>query len=153
MPQVRQDSQCSQPVDDLSPRELAVVTRVTSGVLLKAIGAELEISIQAASTYLARAQRKLRQPSRWRMAVFVRGPLPELPELTARWGIVLSQSERKLGDMLLKGASNADIARAIGRSNKVAARLVGRLLRKLNVGTRWELFDRAVINRDGTSAR
>ncbi len=85
--------------------------------------------------------------------MFVRGPLPEFPELTARWGIVLSQSERKLGDMLLKGASNADIARAIGRSNKVAARLVGRLLRKLNVGTRWELFDRAVINRDGTSAR
>jgi DNA-binding NarL/FixJ family response regulator len=139
--------QTPQPTADLSPRELAVATSVVAGLALKTIAAQLDISVQATSTYLTRAQRKLGQPSRWRMAAALYAPLPGFAQLTVEWRIELTQDELDLGGMILGGLSNADIGRALGTSNKAAGRLVGRLLRKLNVATRPELFDVAAGRR------
>jgi DNA-binding NarL/FixJ family response regulator len=127
----------------LTPRELAVATRVVDGLALKIIAAELDISVQAASTYLTRARRKLGQPSRWGMAALLRGPLPSFAKLAADRYAELTPAELELGDLLLQGASNADIARAAGISNKLAGRRVSRLLRTLCVASRAELFDLA----------
>jgi len=140
---VRRDVQAPLLTAELSDRELAVATRVADGVPLKTIAAQLEISVQATSTYLTRAQRKLGQPSRWRMAALLRGPLPAFAGVVARWKIELSPAELDLGEMLLNGLSNADIARVTGTSNKLVGRLIARLLRKLELGSRGELFDLA----------
>ena len=131
----------------LSPRELAVATRVVAGLPLKTIAGQLNISVQATSTYLTRAQRKLGQPSRWKMAALLRAPLIGFPALAAEWGIELARDELDLGDMILKGLSNAEIARVAGTTSRLAGRAVGRLLRKLNVATRCELFDLAASHR------
>jgi DNA-binding CsgD family transcriptional regulator len=49
--------------DLLIARENEVVTRAIDGQPLKVIAAELEISIQAVSTYLGRARHKLGRPA------------------------------------------------------------------------------------------
>jgi DNA-binding NarL/FixJ family response regulator len=132
----------------LSPRELAVSTAVVAGVALKTVAAQLGISVQATSTYLTRAQRKLGQPSRWKMAALLRGPLLSFREIAGDRSGDFTAAEIDLGELVLKGLSNADIARMGQISTKAASRFVGRLFRKLRVATRAELFDLAAHHGD-----
>jgi DNA-binding CsgD family transcriptional regulator len=125
----------------LSERELAVTRRAIAGLSLKTIASELEISPNTAATYLMRARRKLRQTSRWKLTAVLSGPLPTLGELAAGSPFaVLSPSDGRLGEQLLAGLSNAEIACQNGTSAKVAARQVAGLLRKLGITTRLEFF-------------
>ena len=127
----------------LSPRELAVASSVVAGLALKTIAAQLDISVQATSTYLTRARRKLGQPSRWKMVALLCGPLCPLRELAGDRAGELTPAEVDLGERLLRGLSNAEIAHGASITNKLAGRWVSRLFRKLGIATRSELFDLA----------
>lgn len=135
----------SRGLESLSERELAVTRRALAGLALKTIASELEISPNTAATYLMRARHKLRQTSRWKLTAVLSGPLPTLGDLaTASPFAVLSPSDRRLAEHLLAGLSNAEIACQNGTSAKVAARRVARLLRKLGVTNRLDLFSMAL---------
>ena len=151
-PVIRATSPClgaPSPVE-LSPRELAVASSVVAGLALKTIAARLDISLQATSTYLTRAKRKLGQPSRWTMVALLRRPLRAFRELASDRAGELTPAEVDLGELLLRGQSNAEIARAANINNKLAGRRVSRLFRKLQIATRADLFDLAGRRGDST---
>jgi DNA-binding NarL/FixJ family response regulator len=144
-PGIRATSPClgaPSPVE-LSPRELAVASSVVAGLALKTIASQLDISVQATSTYLTRARRKFGQPSRWKMVALLRGPFRALRELASDRAGELTPAELDLGELLLRGLSNAEIAQAANISNKLAGRRMSRLFRKLQIATRTDLFDLA----------
>jgi DNA-binding NarL/FixJ family response regulator len=128
-------------IECLSVRERAVVKKVTEGLALKVIAHELNISPYTAATYLARARRKLQQSSRWKLAVAVSGPLPPFRDLARRGGShKLAASELVLGEHILSGLSNAEIAKTMKMTERAAARHVERLLRKVGLRTRGDLI-------------
>lgn len=115
--------------------------KVADGLPLKAIAAKLRISPHTAATYLARARRKLEQSSRWTLAVAISGPLPRFRDLfEERTPVQLAAVDFDLGDYVLAGLSNAEIARRTGTSTRAAARSVQRLLRLIGLPTRSDLI-------------
>jgi DNA-binding NarL/FixJ family response regulator len=136
---------------DLSRRELEVARRAAAGLALKVIAFELEISPSTAATYLVRARHKLRQASRWKLAVLLSGPLPKFTDLVPDGGWAhLAPSDIALGDLLLAGLSNGEIARQLCVNSKRAGHKVARLLSRLGLKTRNDLISVALryLNRD-----
>jgi DNA-binding CsgD family transcriptional regulator len=129
---------------NLSPRERVVVIRVTRGLLLKEIASELDISVYTVATHLARARRKLSQGSRWKLSVCVCGTLPSFRELLRPRTLTgLGPQDLQLGQLLLAGLSNAEIARRRGTNARQVANHVARLLRKIGARGRTALISRA----------
>ncbi len=128
----------------LSARELAVARLAVRGVPLKCIGAELGISVFTAATYLARVRRKVGQKSRWKLAASLSLRLPTFSELLdGRQVQRLDGAAIRIGDALLAGCSNKEIAAREMISPAVAARRVACVLRALGVRTRADLISLA----------
>jgi DNA-binding NarL/FixJ family response regulator len=66
----------------------------------------------------------------------------------------LSRAEREVVELLLSGASNAEIARQRGTSARTVANQAASIFRKLGVGSRMELAHRlSRLEPDGSSVR
>ncbi len=63
----------------------------------------------------------------------------------------LSAAESDVLELVLRGASNAEIAKARGRSVRTVANQVASLLRKLGVESRFALMSRVTLGRTPTS--
>jgi DNA-binding CsgD family transcriptional regulator len=123
----------------LSPREQAVVERLIEGLGLKQAAAEFGISVHTASTYLLRARRKYRSPSRWKLAALLLGSSCSFTDVLAHQAD-FSAAELLLGASVIAGLSNREIGRRMGVREAAVGRLVSRLLKKVNVNTRAGLF-------------
>ena len=129
--------------NQLSPRELAIVEYARDGLSLKEIAAELGISPNTASTYLCRARQKLGSSSRWRLAALLLGGPTTFASVFGQRYLELSATEAALGDQLLQGLSDIEVARLLNVSKNSASRGIARLLKKAGVNTRAALFARA----------
>lgn len=65
-----------------------------------------------------------------------------VPLVPPRWPVSLTGAERVVAEMLLDGASSADIARARGTSESTVANQVAAIFRKAAVSSRVELAAR-----------
>jgi DNA-binding CsgD family transcriptional regulator len=127
--------------DQLTHRERAVVRQAVVGLPLKVIAGNLSISLQAVSTYLGRASRKLAVRSRGELAARVSGRKPSFTGL--EWTSPaqrLTAAELAIGALIFEGRSNASIARSRRTSLRTAENQIAGLLRKLGVTTRNELI-------------
>jgi DNA-binding NarL/FixJ family response regulator len=153
----------SRPRVGLSWRERAIVARVASGAPLKVVAFHEALSVQAVSTYLARAQRKLGVTSHadliwslnvdataaaqydfdgehFRVIKLAAGPLGGLhSELTAAEQDVLSG--------IVQGLAYAEIARRRATSVRTVNVHATSVMRKVGVTSRWELIALAVGRR------
>jgi DNA-binding NarL/FixJ family response regulator len=129
--------------NELSPRELAIVEYVRDGRSLKEIAAELGISPNTASTYLCRARQKHGSSSRWRLAALLLGGPTTFATVFGPRYVEFSSEEAALGDQLLQGLSDIEVARLLNISKISASRVIARLLKKAGVSTRTALFARA----------
>ncbi|HVV48083.1 MAG TPA: LuxR C-terminal-related transcriptional regulator [Polyangia bacterium] len=124
---------------ELSEREREVAIRAAKGTPLKLIAAELAISVQAVSTYLARVRRKLALSSRAELARCLLSDRPlAAPAALAIGG--LTETERDVWSALAKGMSNRSIAEARGRSIRTIEKQVAAVITKLGLRSRTELL-------------
>jgi len=122
-----------------------VARLAVSGVPLKCIASELGLSIYTAATYLARVRHKLGQTSRWKLAVHLLGPLASFRELCEAYGKVeLAAAAMRVGEAVLIGRSNSEIAAQENLSTGAAAREVARVLKALGLRTRADLIRMAL---------
>jgi len=75
-----------------------------------------------------------------------RGDTRDAPESPKKQS-ALSPAESDVLQLVLRGASNAEIAKARGRSVRTIANQVASLLRKLGVESRFELMSRVTLGR------
>ena len=116
-----------------------------SGVPLKCIASELGLSIYTAATYLARVRHKLGQTSCWKLAIHLLGPLASFRELCAAYGKVrLAPAAMRIGEAVLAGMSNSEIAAQENTSAGAAAREVARVLKAVGLRTRADLIRMAL---------
>ena len=130
---------------NLSPRERTVAELVAQGESLKTIAATCKISVQAVSTYLERAKRKLGVKSRPDLIRSLRGS--DAAEATIQVTQRLTIAEVQILAGILRGERNAQIARGRGRSVHTVAAQAATLMRKLGASSRSELVARAVGKR------
>jgi DNA-binding NarL/FixJ family response regulator len=135
----------------LSPRELAIAEDVATGAALKVIASRYHLSIQAVSTYLKRAQRKLGVTLR---SDLVRAMLtPPFGALTCRIAMAepvasdrlftaLTLTESKILTSILRGLKNAKIAQIHRVSMSTVSAHASAIMRKIGVHSRSELLAR-----------
>lgn len=150
----------------LSERELAVVRDVARGEALKVVASTWAISVQAVSTYLGRAKRKLGVSTRADLARSILGDQPPASSMSesadfrihaqlhidGEWfrilvgpprspdsTINLTPTEGEILSDILQGLRTADIARLRRTSLRTVQAHVGSLMRKLNARSRGEL--------------
>jgi DNA-binding NarL/FixJ family response regulator len=136
------------PLGSLSERERVVVNEVVSGTPLKVIGWRLSISIQAVSTHLLRAQRKLRVRSRSDLLVLCAGEPRSLDDIQQRLSPRLTAAEVSVGNAIVAGESYSAIAEARSTSPRTIQCQVRQVFRKCGVTSRFELA--ALARRDGS---
>lgn len=129
----------------LSEREGAVVAFAVLGIPLKIIAARLSISVQAVSTYLKRARRKLALPSRADLVKYL------LECRTTSWTSTanmdrLTDAERRVWTAVASGMSNRTIARARGTSVRTIEKQVAAIIGKCGLHSRGELFAQAYLS-------
>lgn len=61
------------------------------------------------------------------------------PRVRAAWPTCLTQAERAVAELLVRGHSNDQIAQARGRSARTVANQIASVFRKLGVGSRMQL--------------
>jgi DNA-binding NarL/FixJ family response regulator len=131
-----------------------IASEIVGGLSLKVIADQLCLSIQAVSTYLSRAQRKLGLTSRHALAEVVSGNtllldnIPALPHLTR-----LTNAERAVGAGMLAGCPNSAIAQMRGTSVRTVENQASSLMRKLGLGSRAELIAAATRLPPGSESR
>jgi DNA-binding CsgD family transcriptional regulator len=142
----------------LTPTEAAVAGWALRGHSQKLIAYELGLAVGTVGGLLARVFAKLRIRSRAELAerlappaevarlavhdeevLVFSGPTAAPPEADL---IALSEAERAVAYELVRGKTNADIARALGKSEHTVTNQVGSVFRKLRVGSRAELAAR-----------
>ena len=122
----------------LTERERAVVSEITRGAPLKMIASRLSISVQAVSTYLLRAKRKLGAKSRDDLlASCTESPL-SLDRIKGTLSR-LTPAEVAVGNALVSGESYSSIARTRATSARTVQHQVSKILRKCGVASRYEL--------------
>jgi DNA-binding NarL/FixJ family response regulator len=126
------------PRHPLSLRERQVVALAARGLANKVIASELGLHTSTVSVYLLKAARKL--GVRGRVAV-ITAFLAE-SEAEPSFPPLLSPSERLIATLILRGATNAEIASLRGKSTRTIANQVASMFRKLQVASRGELAAR-----------
>jgi DNA-binding CsgD family transcriptional regulator len=129
----------------LSPREQTVVELIAKGEALKTIAAACMISVQAVSTYLERAKRKLGVTSRPDLIRSLRGGGGVDVTFQRTHRLTIAEVEILAG--ILRGERNAQIARRRGRSVHTVAAQAATIMRKVGATSRSELVARAVGKR------
>jgi DNA-binding CsgD family transcriptional regulator len=129
----------------LSEREGEVVAFAVLGIPLKIIASRLSISVQAVSTYLTRARRKLALPSRADLVKYL------LECRAAGWKSTaamdsLTDAERSVWTAVASGMSNRTIARARGTSVRTIEKQVAAIIGKCGLHSRGELFAQAYLS-------
>jgi DNA-binding NarL/FixJ family response regulator len=132
-------------LEALSEREGEVVALAVLGIPLKIIASQLSISVQAVSTYLTRARRKLALPSRADLVKRL------LECRTTGWTSSadmdrLTDAERSVWTAVASGMSNRTIARTRGTSVRTIEKQVSAIIGKCGLGSRGELFARAYLS-------
>jgi DNA-binding NarL/FixJ family response regulator len=122
----------------LSPREHQAVALVARGYANKVIAGELGVTVSTVSVYLLKAGRKLGVRGRVALIHAFHCALDGEPALPP----ALSTSERAVAALMLRGASNAEIAEARAKSARTVANQVASIFRKLGVRSRGELAAR-----------
>jgi DNA-binding NarL/FixJ family response regulator len=123
----------------LTERERAVVKDIAIGTPLKVIGWRLAISVQAVSTHLLRAQRKLRTRSRSDLLTLCAGEPKSLDDIQKRSGPKLTPAEVAVGNAIVAGDSYSAIAKARATSPRTIQCQVRQILCKCGVTSRFEL--------------
>jgi DNA-binding CsgD family transcriptional regulator len=118
------------------------VELVADGASLKVIAASCAISVQAVSTYLERAKRKLGVSSRADLIRSVRRSDTVDPSLPLTQALTAAEAQILSG--ILRGMGNAQIARARGRSVHTVAAQAATVMRKLGATSRCDLVARLV---------
>jgi DNA-binding CsgD family transcriptional regulator len=122
----------------LSPREGQVVKLAARGDANKVIASELGLTVSTVSVYLLKAARKLGVRGRVALISAYLVEVDAEPRLPA----LLTRSERIVATLMLRGATNAQIASLRGKSARTVANQVASIFRKLGVGSRGELAAR-----------
>ena len=122
----------------LSPREHQVVALAARGYANKVIACELGLTVSTVSVYLVKAGRKLGVRGRVALIHAVRPDVDDEHDLPE----ALSTCERDVAALVLRGASNAQIAAARAKSARTIANQVASVFRKLGVRSRGELAAR-----------
>jgi len=68
-----------------------------------------------------------------------RPPIVSFPLPAARWPVTLTPAERAVAALLLEGATNAEIAKRRGTSERTVTNQIASIFRKANVSSRVEL--------------
>jgi DNA-binding NarL/FixJ family response regulator len=130
---------CLRRVGSLSERELSVAKQVATGVPLKIIASDLSISVQAVSTYLSRACKKLAVAHRVDLAAVVFGPALRFWNGRPVALENLTQAEWAIWEAVVSGSSNAALACRRGTSVRTIENQVSALMHKVGVRSRAEL--------------
>ena len=142
----------------LTPAEAAVAGWALRGHSQKLIAYELGLAVGTVGGLLARVFAKLRVRSRTELAerlappadvarhavhdeevLVFSGPIATPPDADLA---ALSAAERAVAHALVRGKTNAEIARALGKSEHTVTKQVVSVFRKLRVGSRAELAAR-----------
>jgi DNA-binding NarL/FixJ family response regulator len=123
----------------LTERERSVVSDITFGTPLKVIASSLAISVQAVSTYLLRAQRKVGAKSRSDLLAICAGNTPSLNRTRIRSTSKLTPAEVAVANAIVAGESYSSIAKARATSTRTIQHQVHEILRKYGVRSRFEL--------------
>ena len=149
----------------LTPRERTIVESLASGAALKAVAFDQAISVQAVSTYLARARRKLGVRSRADLIRAMRPPdgnscagaaevvLAQFEFDQEHFRIIekrappsvrgvtraLTPAEQEILTGILRGLRNAEIARLRATSARTVGAQVSALMTKLGATSRAEI--------------
>jgi DNA-binding NarL/FixJ family response regulator len=139
----------------LPRRQQQVLDMFAQGKSQKEIGFDLGIAGSTVATHLRKALDRLsieRQLVPYAASVLRDGA--ELPEDAGHVPLpsVLTSAEADIVRAVLRGASNAEIARVRGRSVRTVANQIASMFRKLSVGSRSELYARAAEWRAGSAA-
>ncbi len=133
----------TQPVRAFTQKEIDVLSYSTRGLSAKLVGYSLGLSASEVSSCLARATRKVGLSSRVDLvrlaAILTRDPRARLEE------VALTQAEREVLALLVRGLANQEIATMRGRSVRTIANQVASLLRKTQASGRRALATRAVV--------
>jgi len=133
--------------ESLTARERDAVRGITSGTPLKIIAFDLSISVQAVSTYLLRAQRKLGAKSRSELVTICAVSRPRSTSLEALARPALTSAEVDVGNAIVAGEPYSSIAKARGTSPRTIQYQARAVLRKCGGVSRFELA--ALVRGDG----
>ena len=120
-------------LEGLSPREVDVAQRMAAGLSNNQIARELYLSEHTVRYHVSRVLCAFGVATRIGVATALASEGTTAPPLTAR--------QREIVDLIITGATNADIARALGISVKTVETHVSAILR------RWGIHSRAGIAR------
>ncbi|MFO0708660.1 MAG: helix-turn-helix transcriptional regulator [Sandaracinus sp.] len=126
----------------LAPRERQVAICAALGWSNKLIAYTLGVSESSVASSLGSARRKLGYDSRVALAGGLQrlATAPPLRERSDRELLhLLTPAEHDVLELVMRGATNAEIGRARGRAERTVANQVASLLRKLEAGSRTEL--------------
>jgi len=131
---------------NLPRRQQQVLEMFAQGMSQKHIGYDLGIAGSTVATHLRKALDRLnieRQLVPYAASVLRDGA--ELPDDAGHVPLpsILTRAEADIVRAVLRGASNAEIAGVRGRSVRTVANQIASMFRKLNVGSRSELYARA----------
>jgi len=127
-------------LDSLSPREHQALALAAQGLANKVIACELGVTVSTVSVYLVKAGRKLGVRGRVASIQAFHSTFDGEPALPS----ALSTSERAVAALVLRGASNAQIASTRATSSRTIANQVASIYRKLGVRSRGEFAARFV---------
>ena len=119
----------------LTDREREVVQRASLGYANKRIAYDLGVRESTVATWLGRGLRKLGGDERKRAITVLSDVSMDAFDTRA-----LTPAELEVLEMLIEGASNAEIARRRGRSVKTIANQVRAVFQRVGVGSRRELW-------------
>ena len=128
----------------LSARQREVVGMFARGIASKVIALDLDLTKSTVAHHLATAEHKLGL-RRWEFARLTEQPASPLgasraPATTPRMATRLTQAEREVVSLALKGWSNSRIATARSSSPRTVANQLANAYRKLEVGSRTDLY-------------
>lgn len=123
----------------LTDRERDAIRGIMSGMPLKVIAYDLSISVQAVSTYLLRAQRKLGAQSRTELASLYAGGSAWLTDVRTLARPALTAAEVEVGNAIVTGESYSSIARTRGTSKRTIQHQARAVLQKCGGISRFEL--------------
>lgn len=123
-------------LDDLAPRERAIVELVRRGHGNKQIAYVLGISVGTVSSYLSHAMRKIGAKNRVQLVTLTERPSPSVVAAALRDA---TAAEREVAAMLVEGLSDRAIAERRGVSARTVANQLRSLFARCGVRSRAEL--------------